>query len=235
MLSQCASWSPSAGNPLDASRAAYPCQRVAFPLASSFVLWVCALLGSAYAWRRGRGPGLVWWRAALWLGVALVVGAGVVISTPRPGLIAGQAPGHEPLGVAKGIFPGRVVWVHAPEATEWAGYSSSERWWQPAHTDLSVVEVMVSKALRSLSGQETDAAAWESIFGYFNRTHGQGERGDATGEKIAIKINLTTCNARSGSSTVDAATYEKKSSIMNTIDNSPQLILTLLRQLVYVA
>jgi hypothetical protein len=217
------------------SRAAYPCQRVAFPLASSFVLWVFALLGSAYAWRKGRGPGLAWWRAALWLGVAIAVGAGVVVSTPRLGLNADQAPGHEPLGVAKGIFPGRVVWVHAPDATEWAGYSSSQRWWQPAHTDLSVVEVMVSKALRSLSGQETDAAAWDAIFRYFNQTHGQGERGYEAGEKIAIKINLTTCNARSGSSTVDPATYEKKSSIMNTIDNSPQMILTLLRQLVYMA
>ena len=33
------------------SRAAYPCQRAAFPLASSFVVWVAALLGSAFAWR----------------------------------------------------------------------------------------------------------------------------------------------------------------------------------------
>lgn len=34
---------------------------------------------------------------------------------------------------------------------------------------------------------------------------------------------------------MDPATYEKRTSIMNTIDNSPQLILTLLRQLVYAA
>ena len=217
------------------SRAAYPCQRVAFPLASGFVLWVVALLGSAFAWRKGREPGLASWRAAVWLALALVAGAAVVVSTPGMRVGADQAPGHEPLGVAKGIFPGRVVWVHAPDATDWAGYSSSERWWHPAHTDLSVVEVMVSKALRSLSGQETDAAAWEAIFRYFNQTHGVGERGYQSGEKIAIKINLTTCNARSGSSTVDPTTYEKRTSIMNTIDNSPQMILTLLRQLVYVA
>jgi hypothetical protein len=31
------------------NRAAYPCQRVWFPVASSFVLWVLALLGSAFA------------------------------------------------------------------------------------------------------------------------------------------------------------------------------------------
>ena len=34
------------------SRATYPCQRAAFPLASSFVVWVMALLGSAFAWRQ---------------------------------------------------------------------------------------------------------------------------------------------------------------------------------------
>ena len=36
------------------SRAAYPCQRMAFPLASSFVLWAAALLGSLFAFRKAR-------------------------------------------------------------------------------------------------------------------------------------------------------------------------------------
>ncbi len=217
------------------SRAAYPCQRVAAPLASGFVMWLLALLGSAFAWRKGRARGLAWWRAAIWLGSASVVGGLVVLNTPGLRVGADQAPGHTFLGVAKGIFPGRVIWVHAPDATDWAGYSSSKHWWSPAHTDLSVVEVMVSKALCSLTGTETDAGAWEAIFRYFNETHLRGNHGYQPGEKIAIKINLTTCNARSGSSTVDPATYEKRPSIMNTIDNSPQMILTLLRQLAYQA
>jgi hypothetical protein len=38
-----------------------------------------------------------------------------------------------------------------------------------------------------------------------------------------------------GSQTVDPTTYEKRTAIMNTIDNSPQMILALLRQLVYEA
>jgi hypothetical protein len=56
-------------------------------------------------------------------------------------------------------------------------------------------------------------------------TAGEQNRGYAAGERIAIKINLTTRNARSGSSTVDPLTYEKKSSIMNKIDTSPQMML----------
>ena len=36
------------------SRAAYPCQRAAAPLASAFVLWLLGVIGSALAWRRGK-------------------------------------------------------------------------------------------------------------------------------------------------------------------------------------
>jgi hypothetical protein len=46
-----------------------------------------------------------------------------------------------------------------------------------------------------------------------------------------IKINLTTCAARNGD--VDPRTYDKTHSLMNQIDNSPQMILSLLRQLVH--
>jgi ketosteroid isomerase-like protein len=221
------------------SRAAYPCQRVAFPIASGFVVWVTALLGSAFAWRRARAPRVALWRACLWLMLAGTASAVVVVLTPSQQAAADQAPAHVPLGVAKGIFPGRVVWVHAPEATDWAGYSSAEHWYQANHTDLAVVEEMLSKALRSLAGQNSIAAAWDTIFKHFNETHGHGQRGYQAGEKIAIKINLTTCNARSGTDTVDIdGTYEKRNSYsgghwLNTIDNSPQMTLTLLRQLVY--
>jgi hypothetical protein len=215
------------------SRAAYPCQRVAFPVASSFVLWVAALLGSAFAWRKTRARDLRLWKGLLWGSAAVACGALVVASLPSVRALAGNPP-HGPLGVAKGIFPGRVVWIHAPEATSWAGYSSSEPWWQTNHTDLAVVEAVMSQAIQSVGGGNSDAAAWDAIFKYFNQNHGKGARGYQAGEKIAIKINLTTCNARSGTDTVAiTTTYEKQASIMNTIDNSPQMLLTLLRHLVY--
>jgi hypothetical protein len=151
---------------------------------------------------------------------------------------AGNPP-HGPLGNAKGIFPGRVAWVYAPGAVNWAGYNSTEHWYETNHTDISVVEQMMSQALQSISGSSSDQAAWQSIFNYYNQTHKRGTRGYQASEKITIKINLTTCNARSGTSTVDTGgTYEKQNSYsdgkwLNTIDNSPQMLLTLLRQLVY--
>jgi len=138
-----------------------------------------------------------------------------------------------PQGAAKGIHPGRVVWVHAPEATDWAGYGSSEPSWQSNHTDLATVEEMVSQAVRQVTGEAADASAWDALFKDFNATHGQARRGYRAGEKVVIKINLTACNARGEQ--VDPVTYEKKPAVMNTIDNSPQMLLALLRQLVYVA
>ena len=150
--------------------------------------------------------------------------------TPVAGIVATS---HGPIGVAKGFYPGRVVWVHAPEATSWDGFESAQHWWQEEHTMQPVVGEMISAALRGVAGETSDRAAWEAIFKYFNTTHDRGARGYQVGEKIAIKINLTACNARSWQ--VNAVTYEKEATVMNSIDNSPQMLLGLLRQLVYVA
>ncbi len=65
--------------------------------------------------------------------------------------------------------------------------------------------------------------------------------GTRPARQIAIKINLTTCNAASGTNTVDIyGTYEKQNAYqdghwLNTIDNSPQMLLSLLRHLVHAA
>ncbi len=224
------------------SRAAYPCQRAAFPLASSFVVWVTAVLGSAFAWRKFRRWEARFWHACLWGAAALALGALVVASLPTARVWAGNPP-HGVLGVAKGIFPGRVAWVHAPEATSWAGYSSAEHWYETNHTDLAVVERMMSRAVQAVGGGDSDAAAWDAIFRYFNVNHGRGDRGYQAGEKIAIKINLAACwSGRWPTNYVDIyGTYEKQNNVAgdthwrNTIDNSPQMLLSLLRQLVYVA
>lgn len=219
------------------SRAAYPCQRAAFPVASSFVVWVTALLGSSFAWRKFLKRDARLWQTCLWCAAALSLGALVTSSLPIWRAWAGNPP-HDVLGVAKGIFPGRVIWVHAPEATSWDGYTSPEHWYETNHTDLAVVEEMMSKAVQSVGGGDNDAAAWEAIFRYFNVNHNRGDRGYQAGEKIAIKINLATCWGKDPTNYVDIYnTYEKRNFVdshwMNTIDNSPQMLLSLLRHLVY--
>jgi hypothetical protein len=126
------------------------------------------------------------------------------------------------------VHPGRVVWVHDPNATDWDGYYSSEHWYDDNHTDQAVVNEMISRAIRGLAGESLDAAAWDSIFRHFNRTRGKGDVGYTVGEKIAIKINNTMCyNA-------NTSTFEQRSNNKNRIDNSPQITVSLLDQLVNV-
>ena len=66
------------------SRAAYPCQRVAMPLASGFVLWLAAIAGSSLAFRSARGH----FRQSRWISGTLAVclaavGLGAVLLARR--------------------------------------------------------------------------------------------------------------------------------------------------------
>src|SRR5271156_538019 len=118
-----------------------------------------------------------------------------------------------PVGVPRGVAPGRVTWAHDPAAVTWDGTGS---WWTDANNNQSVIDQMVSRSIRSLTNQKSDAQAWRAIFEYFNRTHGRGNAGYKAGEKIAIKANLNN--------TTDHGTIER-------LNSSPHLILSLVRQL----
>ncbi len=209
------------------SRASYPCQRLAMPLASGFVLWLLGLGGVFTAYHRAtrylREARYLLAAACLILGLA----AGWVTLTYTPEDRAGAAfvpsdPPNSPMGVAKGIFSGRVVWVHDPDATDWDG--STGYWWEDTHTDQARVDEMLSKAVRRLTGTATDGGAWDALFRHYNLEHGRGDVGYQTGERIAIKINLNTC----GGTNPD---YSKRGN-ENLVDTSPQMVRGLLRQLV---
>lgn len=167
------------------SRAAYPCQRAAAPLAGGFVVW---LLGAAGAWKLMRH-----WRCAAGLAIlgvacfALWLPLGVPIdATAQEAFVPTDAPNH-PLGEGQGIHPGRVVWFHDPAAAHWDGKTGE--WWEDANTDQHAVDRMVSSSLRSLTGAASDKQAWAALFRYFNRTHKLGDAGYRPGEKVVIKIN----------------------------------------------
>jgi uncharacterized protein (DUF362 family) len=120
---------------------------------------------------------------------------------------------NSPMGVAGGIHPGRVVWIRDPDATSWDG--STGYWWDDNNTEQDTVDLMISKAIRGLTGETSDAVAWDALFRYSNRTKGRGDIGYQAGEKIVIKINMN--NNASG----------------NMIDASPHMVRGLLRHLVY--
>lgn len=213
------------------SRASYPCQRVAFPLASGFVVWLLGLVVSAAMFRKAKHC----FARSRYLLCAAFIAASVgfvwlALSTTEDELVlAGPQTPNAPIGIAKGVHPGRVVWIHDPNATDWNGYSRPEHWYESDHTDQAVVHKMVSRAIRGLAGTSTDEEAWDAIFRHFNTDRGKGDVGYTAGEKIAIKINNTLCYNASSS------TFEQRSSNKNRIDNSPQMTIALLWQLVNAA
>jgi len=122
-----------------------------------------------------------------------------------------------PVGSAKGIFPGRVVWSRDPAVARWDGKTG--RWWDEQNIDQRALEQMWSRSLRGLTGADNDRSAWDKLFRHFNAVHGRGEAGWKAGESIAVKINVN--NSHGGYGDQD-----------NDIDASPQAVLAILRQLV---
>jgi len=205
-------------------RAAYPCQQAAFPLASAFVLWVLGLKHSLSAWARAKAPRLrpvvvpctlVLVMAAVALG--LRAAAGYFVS---PLGWCPAEPANSPIGVARGIHPGRVVWTHDPSVSSWDG--TTNYYYDDRYTSLSVAQSMLSRTIQKLSDQGTDAAAWDALFRYYNQTHGRGAGGYSIGEMITVKIN---CN----NSPMDGMPGG------NRIDATPQMVWAMLTQLVNAA
>jgi len=215
------------------SRATYPCQRVAFPLASGFVTWLVGATVSIAAIRKAKRS---FARSRCVIGVVMVaVAIGAVcltecITTHDTALAADKLVANAPVGVAKGIYPGRVVWAHNPDATDWGGPGDGH-WWESIHTNQAVVDQMMARAIRTLAGETNSAAAWDKLFKHFNKTHGRGNVGYESGEKILVKVNFVGCiQVWSRREVVNVEDYNLRGrDYMNT---SPQMIIALLRQLV---
>jgi gluconolactonase len=141
--------------------------------------------------------------------------------------LAAVQPPNQPIGTGKGIFPGRVVWVHDPDATNWSGPRNGH-WWDNENTNQENVNVMMSEAIRELTGIDNDAEAWDKLFRHFNKTHGRRDRGYRTGEKIVIKVNFIGFIWRSVN--VNPLNYDIRGQ-KNYINTSPQMINALLHQL----
>jgi hypothetical protein len=206
--------------------------RISMPLASGFIIWLAGMFGSSLLLYRGKVLLKRHQRRAACVCLLLGVVAGAVFLLGQPSglVLAEQQVANDPIGEAKGVHPGRVVWIHDADATDWLGPGDGH-WWEPAHTDYTVVDEMVSLSLRRLSGQNNESDAWDAFFRYFNRCNARGDVGYSSGEKIIIKVNYVGCHALTGG--VDPVSYDL-TSLRDYPNTSPQVILAVLRQLVNV-
>ncbi|MHB1035845.1 MAG: DUF362 domain-containing protein [Pirellulales bacterium] len=160
--------------------------------------------------------------------VAAVAGSVATMGRLSAAEAAKEPEGLKPVGEAKGIHPGRVVWAHDPKVSDWKGPGNGHLY-DASHTNQERVDRMMARAVCELTGEGTVAAAWDKLFRHLNRARGKGEAGYKPGEKILVKPNWVGMIWREGA--VDPATYTliKRQDYMNT---SPRMIIALLRQLV---
>ncbi len=206
------------------SRAAYPCMKAAAPLASSFITYLIGITSFTFLFRKARER--LMQSKYLVSGIFLVLGltAGIVSVVSNNNTIwaaavmQGLQTPNEVMGEAKGINPGRVVWVHDEDATnENCTNNAGDYWFMDKNTNTDLVCKMLSDGIKKLTGTSSEADAWDSIFHYYNINNGRGDAGYIAGEKVVIKINMN--GIWNGSS---------------AINTSPQVCYALLDQLVNV-
>lgn len=220
------------------SRVYYPCMRAGMPFASAFIAYLITLTGSVLFFRKSiksiRRKQIKWGIGAF--AFAAILGTVTLLqnnfytqaeSVPESQFTDPLGP-NAPIGEARGIFPGRVVWVYNPNATneDCTNRNHSDAYWLEKNTDQDLVDRMFSDGLKSLTGKETHAQAWDAVFRHFNQNHEKGDTGYIDTETIFIKINAVTAW---GGAWPDG---EMDSDRDIEFDTSPQTILTLLRQLV---
>lgn len=184
-------------------RASYPCIKAAAPIMSSFVVYIISLGGIPLLFKKTV---LNFQKARYWSALGgIALGFSLLLAfnlNDAPKIYANifdnsvheldETP-NTPIGVGKGIFPGRVVWVMDKDATnENCTNKSNDYWFMDKNTNQTVLSTMLSNGIKSIAGKETLLDSWDAIFKYFNEKHGKGTVGYSSGEKIIIKINLTT-------------------------------------------
>jgi uncharacterized protein (DUF362 family) len=195
--------------------------RVAAPLMSGFVIYILSLVGSVAAFKKAK---LNFLRSNYLYGAffLLIALAGFLFVTGRETGSASAKSNAEwivmpnqPVGTAKGIFPGRVVWVHDPAVARWDGTTGN--WWDENVTSQSETDKMLKESLTALTGAKTEKKSWTALFKYFNSRHNRKNLDYKPGQKIAIKINTNNTYSHQDSPEINA---------------TPQMVLTLLKSLV---
>lgn len=199
------------------SRLEYPCQKAAFPIATSFLTWLFTLFGLTVIFKKARkyftSHKSVTASFFLFITIGSLLVSFFYMKDDTRGFTILGSP-NNPIGSGKGVFPGRVAWAHDPSAVKWNG---SGNWWEDVANDQTKINTLVANAVMTVGGQSTTKDSWDAIFKKFNLRVNQESRGYSPGEKIAIKINENNTTSHSNN---------------NNINASPHMILAVLTELI---
>lgn len=180
------------------SRAYYPCIQTASPVMASFVMYILSITTTAFSFKKfkqlvnsGRGVA-----AMCFLGLAFIM-LFIVIGSEKISSLAGTRninttlePANSPMGIGKGIFPGRVVWNYRRDAVN-QFMNEDGNWIADENVYQFDIDQMVAETILKLTGKETEEEAWDALFRSFNKEKGRGDHGYVEGETIMIKANCT--------------------------------------------
>ena len=208
------------------SRAAYPCMQATAPVMSAFVLYLLSLTAGVSAWVKAKTfiKNRKYGYATLFVLIALTCAAIFTVQNSStlyaeykatidpPKMMTGK---NVPVGEAKGIFPGRVVWVHNPGVSNWDG--TTGLWFEDRWNSQEKAVKMVTDALYNLTGVTNEKKAWNNLFVFFNKSKNRGNHGYGKTEKIGIKVNENNTYSHADSPEINV---------------SPQLVYALIKSLV---
>jgi hypothetical protein len=238
------------------SRATYPCMKVAAPFMSGFVAYLLAIAGLTAISRRVKRKIInVRYGATILLLTGMIVAMAIIPSNIRETAFqtketkTGPEDGpNQPFGEAKGIFPGRVVWIWNPDATnekfEHNNFDTYDWFVNQENNNKEVIAKMFRDGVLRVTGKNEVAKAWDGMFKYFNEKKFNEKRGYAKGEKIFVKINqgqsrwiLTQEDKDNGFAIPRTLPkgQERRTDNMIPTETGPYAVLELLRELVYEA
>jgi hypothetical protein len=206
------------------SRLSYACQQISLGYIASFFSMVFGIAFLRAAIK--KIPGFIkkpeFKVAALIVGLMAGAMAFFVVSGTNSPISAestgnfndnkAQNPANTPIGTSDAIFPGRVAWSHIPGA---AKFNGNGNWYDENNNDQTKIDSMMLYCVWSLAGSANLDTCWNKLFKTVKKRFNKDE-GYKTGEKIAIKLNLNNYGR------------SKK------LDSSPQLALSIAKQLVAV-
>ncbi|MFZ1291017.1 MAG: hypothetical protein WAR79_13050, partial [Melioribacteraceae bacterium] len=232
------------------SRATYPCVKAATPFATSFVLWLVGIGASFTAFSKMKTSFVnsSYFRTIIFLFVGVIFGVfaigqdGIIsFADSQDKIIFKQAvlEPNQPMGEPVGIFPGRVVWVHNPDATNenCDPMLENRSYFHAENFNQAIVDKMLSQAIQSLTETNSDSSAWDAIFKFHNNTRGKGEVSYQSGEKVFLKMNATSSWSGNYNDADLSKVYKSWWGGVNRYyglsESSPSFIMAVLRQLVY--
>jgi hypothetical protein len=182
------------------ARAGYPCMRVAAPMMSGFVMYLLAIAGlTAISRKSKRKIFNVRYMATVLLFTGVLFAMAVSPSNNLQTLQStetrtGPEDGpNQPFGEPKGIFPGRVVWVWNPDATnekfEHNDFDNYSFYPSLQNNNPEVIATMFRDGILKLTGKKNVEKAWDEIFKFFNQKKHNKKAGYTKGEDILIKLN----------------------------------------------